>query len=165
MYKPNRAQLLSGVKPLTQSLFLECGYTEFAIYTLKDYDHTYKGKKYLSIKKLYIEFEDTTEYEFANQFFLGWDHWQRIVNNKLLSPKVESWRRELELKIRAVGVRQAIELAKDGNFQAAKWLSDRGFDKRAAGRPSKEQVESEAAYQASIQNEFSDDITRLVRVK
>ena len=165
MYKPNREQMLSGVKPLTQSLFLELGYTEFAIYTLKDYDHTYKGKKYISIKQLYLAFEDTTEYEFANQFFLGWDHWQRICANKLLAPKVESWRRELELKIRAVGVRQAIELAKGGSFQAAKWLSDKGFDKRGAGRPSKEQVEGEAAYQASIQSEFSDDITRLVRVK
>ena len=165
MFNPERERLMAKDKPLTQSLFLELGYTKFAVYTLKDQDYEYKGITYPSIKKLYLEMEDTTEYEFANQFFLSWDHWQRIVNNKLMTAKVEAWRRELELKIRAVGVRQAIELAKTGNFQAAKWLSDKGFDKRAAGRPSKEEVESETAYQASLQNEFSDDITRLVRVK
>ena len=53
-FKPTRDQLTSKCKPLTQSLFLELGYTKFALYTLKDDDHVYKGKTYLSIKDLQL---------------------------------------------------------------------------------------------------------------
>ena len=161
MFKPTREQLTSNGKPLTQSLFLENQYTKFSLYTLKDVDHEYKGRTYLSIKKLYLEMEDTTEYEFANQYFLGWNHWQRICNNALLTPEIESWRRELELKLRAIGVSTMIKQAKNGNLQASKWLADKGFDKRHAGRPTKGQVEAEVAYRAAIASEFDDDLARL----
>ena len=58
----------SDGRPITQSLFLEIGYTEHAVYTLKDDDYEYNGKVYPSLKKAYLELEDTTEYDFANQY-------------------------------------------------------------------------------------------------
>ena len=63
-------------RPLTQSLFLELGYTEHSVYTLKEQDYAYKGKNYPSLKRLYLKEEDVTEYEFATKHLLGWQHWR-----------------------------------------------------------------------------------------
>ena len=71
----NKKLLTDGSgKPLTQGLFLEIGYSDSALYTLKDNDHEYNDKALPSIKRLYLEMEDVTEYEFANKYFLGWSH-------------------------------------------------------------------------------------------
>lgn len=148
-------------RPITQSLFLEMGYTSNAVYTLKDVDYTYKGKLYPSAKRLYLELGDPTEYEFATKYFLGWDHWQRICANKLVSEHIMKWRDELEVKLRSQAVRMNIEAAKNGNYQAAKWLADRGWLTRAAGRPSKAEVAKELKVAADIQNEYGADVIRL----
>ncbi len=151
----------SGGKPLTQSLFLEIGYTDQAVYTLKDDDHFYEGKLYPSLKRLYIEMADVTEYEFANTYLLGWRHWKRLCENKLIRKSIDEWREELELKMRAKGVKEAIKAAEAGGFQAAKWLADKGWNVRTAGRPSKEEIEREKKAQARLTDEFSADVVRL----
>ena len=150
-------------KPLTQSLFLEIGYTDKAIYTLKDDDYEYNGKLYPSIKKLYMQCADPTEYTFANEHFLGWSHWQRISVNRSIAPYVRAWREELEVMLRCEGIKLAMEAAKQGGFQAAKWLSDRGWEARGAGRPTKAEVEREAKFQARANEEYDADILRLVK--
>lgn len=152
----------SGGKPLTQSLFLEIGYTEQAVYTLKDQDHEHNGKTYPSLKRLYLEAEDPTEYLFATTYLLGWRHWQRLCENKALRRHIDEWRDELEVKLRSRGVMQAIKNAELGGFQAAKWLADRGWDTRGAGRPSKEEIEKEKKIQAAISDEYGADIVRLM---
>lgn len=148
-------------RPLTQGLFLEIGYSEFAIYTLKDSDHEYRGKIYPSIKRLYLEMEDPTEYAFANLYLLGWNHWKRLCENKAIRKHIDEWREELELKLRCEGVKSMIKSASDGNYQASKWLSDRGWDNKGAGRPSKEDVEKERKFQARTSDEFQSDVIRL----
>lgn len=146
----------------TLSLFLEIAYDSDAIYTLKGYDHEYKGKTYLSLKKLYLELADPTEYEFANTYLADWEHWQKICNNKVLAQEVAKWRNELELKLRAEGVQWIIKSArKKGNWLAAKFLAEKGWEVRTAGRPSKEEVERNTAIESAIQKEFDDDIARL----
>ena len=77
---------------ITQGLFLELGYPSTAIYTLKDEDYTYKGKKMIALKQRYIEMEDVIEYDFATKYFCSWDHWKRIVNNQLIAPYIQTWR-------------------------------------------------------------------------
>jgi hypothetical protein len=151
-------------RPLTQSLFLEIGYHEDrAIYTLKDEDHEYKGNMYISLKRLFLEMEDPTEYEFANTYLLGWQHWQRLNANKALAKHFEEWREELELSLRSQGIRAIIDQsADDKGFQAAKWLADRGWDKRAAGRPSKNEKLKEERMQAKLDDEFAGDVVRLL---
>ena len=147
--------------PLTQSLFLELGYSPFSKYTLKEVDHEWEGTKYPSLKRLYLEMEDVTEYEFANTYLLGWKHWMRICENKQMKPHVEEWREELELKLRARAAKQMFELADAGSYQAAKWLADRGWTTRGAGRPTKAEKDGFKAVNDRVNEEYSADVHRL----
>lgn len=155
----------SSGKPLTQSLFLEIGYTEHAVYTLKDNDYEYNGKLYYSLRRLYLECEDPTEYEFATLHLLGWRHWKRLCENRVVRKYIDEWREELELKLRCEGIKSAIQNAREGGFQSAKWLADRGWEKRIAGRPSKEEVKREKEFQSRVTEEYTADIVRLKNVK
>lgn len=164
LFKPDREKLkdVNG-NPLTQSLFLELCYTDYAVYTLKDDDYEYNGHIYPSIKKIYLELEDPTEYEFATRCFLNWNHWKRICDNKAIRTYIDGWREELELKIRSRAVRDIVNLcaSESGSYQAAKYLADRGWDKRAVGRPSKEELEKRAAIAERVENDFAGDVKRM----
>ncbi len=151
-------------RPMTQSLFLENGYdTDKAVYTLKDDDHTHKGIVYPSLKKLFLELEDVIEYEFANTYLLGWSHWQRLNKNKLMTKHFAEWREELELSLRSQGVRGIIDMTADEKgFQACKWLVDKGWDKKQAGRPSKSEKLKEERQQAALDDEFTGDVVRMI---
>lgn len=160
----DKSKLLDTMgRPLTQSLFLEIGYSEYAVYTLKEYDYEYKGKLYPSLKKLYLKEEDPTEYAFAERNLLGWQHWKRLCENKVIRKHVDEWREELELKIRSQAIRDMVNLcaSENGNFSAAKFLADRGWDKRAAGRPSKAEKERHERIQDRIEEEFAADVARM----
>lgn len=160
----NKEQFLDmDGKPMTQSLFLELGYTDKSIYTLKEFDYEYKGHIYPSIKQLYLNSDDPTEYKFANECFLSWKHWMRICENKVIRKYVDEWREELEIKLRSRAIRQAMESAEQGSFQSAKWLADRGWNSKGAGRPSKEDINKEKAIQARIADEYEQDVIRLVK--
>lgn len=158
----NRSKLTdSHGKMLTQSLFLEIGYTEFSVYTLKDQDHEHNGITYPSLKRLYLEMEDPTEYEFANTYLLGWKHWLRLCENKQIAKHIDEWRAELEYKLRSKAVKMMLTSANAGNYQAAKWFADRGWSNKGAGRPSKMDVEHEKQVQARLEGEYTDDVVRL----
>jgi len=151
-------------RPLTQSLFLEKGYTDFSVFTLKEDDYEYKGKVYPSLKKLYIQHEDPTEYDFATKYLLGWQHWKKITENRALLVEIEQWREELELKIRSQAVKDMIDQSVEGgSFQASKWLADRGWDKKAAGRPNKQEAKKEQRIKEQINAEFEEDSARLLQ--
>lgn len=148
--------------PLTQSLFLEIGYTDYAVFTLKDDDYEYKGKVYPSLKKRYLEMEDVGEYLFACEYLLGWDHWQRLCENKQTAAHIDKWRYELELKLRSQAILAIKAKAKfEKGINAAKWLAEKGWDKRKAGRPSKEDVENEVKMQADLHYLFAEDAKRI----
>lgn len=149
-------------RPLTQSLFLEVGYSDYAVYSIdQDEDYEYKGKTYPSLKRLYLECGDPTEYEFANKHLLGWKHWQRLKANKVLAKRFKEWEEELEVRLRSEGIKNAIEHAKTGTFQAAKWLADKGWDVKGAGRPTKGQTEREARIEERLVDEYADDVAYL----
>jgi len=150
-------------RPLTQSLFLECGYNvQYAIFTFNDNDKTYDGRVYPSLKKLYLECEDPTEYQFSRKHLLGWSHWKRLNENKMLREHFDEWRDELEIAMRSDAVQAIRDMTADGtNFQAAKWLADRGWDKRGAGRPSKAEVERENRIRDAIGGELDADVLRM----
>lgn len=151
-------------RPLTQGLFLEINYDEkYAVYTLKDYDHEWNGKTYPSLKKLYLETEDPVEYRFVSLHLASWNQWQRLLANKIIRKHIDEWREELRLKLMSAGVRELQMLARseNGNFQAAKFLAECGWDKRRAGRPSKEELEKALAMENRVQEDFDADIKRL----
>lgn len=152
-----------GGRPITQGLFLEIGYTDNSYYTLNDDDKIYKGVNYPSLKRLYLEHEDVHEYDFATTYLLGWNHWQRLCNNKQIRKHIDEWRNELDLKLKSAGFKAIVESAldEDGGFQAQKYLADRGWDKASAGRPKADTSERDKKHQAQLDEEFSADIIRL----
>src|SRR3546814_11279720 len=82
-----------------------------------------------------------TEYEFANKHLANWNHWKRLLANVIIRRYIDEWREELELKMKAKAVRemQALVNSENGKFKAAKYLDDKGWDKRAAGMPRSEE--------------------------
>lgn len=163
---PDRSKFKdAGGRYITQSLFLENGYnTEFAIYTLNDEDKEHNGILYKSLRKLYLQEMDPTEYQFATKYLWGWEHWKRIQSNALMTKHIEQWREELEVKLRSLGVKYAIAESAD-SFNAAKWVADGGW-RGLRGRPSKAEKEREKKMrEAAIKgvNEDSDRIIHLVR--
>jgi len=165
-FRPDKSKLVDTKgRPLTQSLFLEIAYNpEVAVYSTKEYDFEYEGKIFPSLKRLYLQMEDVIEYDFATTYLSSWKHWQRICNNKLFSEMIGEWREELELKLRSQAVKDIIDMTADEkSFQAAKWLADKGWDKRPAGRPSKEAVTRELKTQAKLQDQYGADVERLFR--
>lgn len=71
-------------RPLTQSLFLEIGYSDYAVYSLKDEDYEYQGKVYPSLKKLFLASGDPTGYTTATENLLGGNTGNAFVLIKLL---------------------------------------------------------------------------------
>tara|TARA_R110000751_G_scaffold146145_2_gene250133 strand:- start:474 stop:980 length:507 start_codon:yes stop_codon:yes gene_type:complete len=160
----NKQHMLdSRGRPLTQSLFLEVGYnTDTAIFTLKDWDWTLDGKEYKSLKQLYLEMEDPLEYHFATTYFLSWDHWLRICNNKMIKTHVDKWRVELELKLASASIRGIIDQSGDERgFQAAKYVAERAWNKKPVGRPRKDMEAEQELIDASLNDAFADDLKRL----
>jgi hypothetical protein len=163
--KITRERLTDSVgRPLTQSLFLEISYSEEAIYTLKDVDYMYNDKVYFSMKRLYLEVSDPTEYEFASKYLLNWKHWQRICENKVLRKHIDEWREELEVKLRSQATYKIMQEADKGTYQAAKWLADRGWDTRGAGRPTKLEKEKQSKINENIATEYGSDVVRMFNV-
>lgn len=148
---------------IVQGLFLEDRYnTDLAVFTLDGEDKTYKGVVYPSLKRLYLECADPKEYSFATQYLYDWDHWQRLCRNAILSRHIEKWREELELSLVSEGVNALINLALNENsYQAAKYLAERGWDKRGRGRPSKEEIEGHLKRHADNDSSFDSDFQLL----
>lgn len=162
-FTPDKSKLRDPLgRMLTQSLFLEPVYnTEYAMYTLtSDEDKEYQGKIYPSLKRLYLAMSDPVEYEFASTYLLGWPHWQRLCENAIIRKHIDEWRLELELKLASEGFRMILDQSED-NYQASKWLAERGWAKRGAGRPKKEEIERERKISDKLEEEFSADIVRL----
>ncbi len=147
---------------ITQGLFIDFRYDEtFAIYTLEDEDKTYKGVVYPSLKRLYMEMEDPTEYHFAITHLYGWDHWVAMKNNKALYEKIERWQEELEVKIRAKGVHAMLNMAGGSNFNAAKWVADGNWQQKR-GRPSKQEKEQDRKLRERAMAEAEDEAARVL---
>lgn len=147
---------------ITQGLFIDFKYDEtFAVYTLEDEDKEYKGCLYPSLKKLYLEMEDPTEYQFANKYLYGWDHWLVIKNNKALYEKIEKWQEELEVRIRAKGVHAMLRMTDSANFNAAKWVADGSWQQKR-GRPSKDERERERRIRERAMAEVDEESARII---
>lgn len=150
-------------RPLTQSLFLEIGYNvDYAVYTLKDYDHEYNGVVYPSLKRLYLAHEDPIEYDFANTYLYSWEQWQKLEKNRVVAPHIEKWRFELQLKLSSQAVRDIISSTEDeGGFQARKYVAERAWNKNAVGRPKKDTSEIDKKIADRLDSEYEDDVARV----
>jgi hypothetical protein len=149
--------------PLTQSLFLEINYSDYAVFTFNNEPKEYNGKIYPSLRQYYLDIADPTEYQFAKQCLLGWDHWKRISGSDLVRKEVNQWREELEVALRSEGVMAIIDATaqEGGNFQAAKWLTEKGWEKNKVGRPSKAEADAEKRIASRVNDAFKADVIRM----
>jgi hypothetical protein len=156
----------------TRSLFFEMVLSdkEGCVYTLKPEDH----EGFPSLKRLYLEAMDPTEYTFANEYLAGWDHWLKLLECDWFTPYIEQWRIELELKIKAEAFRSIASESKDtssrNRFLANKYLlesyrkaTQTEDDKPGKGRPSKDQINSEALRIAVKSSDIIDDFDRIAQ--
>tara|TARA_R110000787_G_scaffold169085_3_gene281808 strand:- start:1492 stop:2031 length:540 start_codon:yes stop_codon:yes gene_type:complete len=118
-----------------------------------------------SLKKLYMEIADPTEYQFAIEAFGNWQHWLKIKTARAINKIVEDWPIELEVKLRSDGIRVVAEEALNGRskFNAAKFLAKGEWKDGATkrGRPSKEEVTRELKIASKLEEEIGEDATRL----
>jgi|TARA_R110000803_G_scaffold118188_1_gene186597 hypothetical protein len=146
----------------TNSLFHEWGYVSEheALWTLKEEHPTLP-----SLRQLYMDIADPTEYEFAMQAFGSWKHWLRIKANKAIAKWIEDWPIELEVKLRSKGIQQVIAEATEGKskFNAAKAIAEGFWTKQTSkrGRPSKDEVQRELKIASKLEEEFQEDAERI----
>lgn len=146
---------------ITHSLFIETNYNEeLAVYSLTDEDKEYNGRIYPSLRKLYLEENDPTEYDFANKYLYNWDHWLKICENKVLGAEIDKWRVELEVKLRSEAVRAILKM--DDKFQPMKWAADGHWNVRR-GRPSKDELKREKKIRERVAEETKSDADRIAQ--
>lgn len=160
---------------LTKALFVDFvftgGDTSQCLYTLRPFDDP---RGFPSLGRLYLEAEDLTEYEFATKYFANWEHWQLVVNTTFMRDIIDTWRKELELRIRAKALREIIQTADPLNgsrnyYEANKFLVTGGWlngeeKKEAAkrGRPRKDEIRQKAVAEF-VENaeQLESDLRRL----
>lgn len=153
---------------LTRALFIENAHKcaegdTYAIFSLKNEDFEKDGTIYPSLYKLYMSYNDPTEYSFANEVLGGWEHWQKILVSKEIRDLVDRWREEMEIKLMSQAISAMRETALNEGSKgtsAARYLAERGWQKKA-GRPTKEQIAREARIQAGLETEIAEDAERI----
>lgn len=159
----------SGTHILKQ-IFFEFSDAEhqYSVYTLKDYDHEYNGVTYPSLRRLYVECEDPTEYQFATEHLDSWAHWKKLIASNFFKPYLKEWREELEVRLRAKALARIKTRAASNDkdsMQADKILLSGGWktpeEKTGAGRPSKDKIKQEAEKLFQEQSVHDEDYERI----
>lgn len=156
---------------LTRQLFLENQLPDGPkpVYTLKGYDHQYRGQLYPSLRRLFVESDDPTEYSFAITHLDGWEHWKAICSQTWFAPYLADWREELEIKIKSRALQKiqtAANSATKDSLQANKVLLAGGWLEKpsaSVGRPTKEKIKREAEKLFDEKNVFDDDFKRVMQ--
>lgn len=150
----------------TMSLFYEKVNADktSVVYTLKDRDHM----GYESLYRLYMECDDPTEYLFAVTYLEGWDHWEILQSAPWFKPYIARWRRELEIKHKALALKRIKDLASDpaskDHAQANKFLVNYGWkdvQTNRRGRPSKDEISKAAKELANQSKETEEELARI----
>jgi hypothetical protein len=146
----------------TKSLFVELTQEpSVAIYSLKDYDFEKDGKIYPSIKRLFVETEDSSEYFFATTYFDSWKHYKKLLQNIWFRSMIEEAREELSVRLAAKNLHQIRKKADSGDLKANQYLLDKSL-KDPVGRPSKARIKEEAQRIYDDNSDISDDLRRIM---
>lgn len=149
----------------TQGLFYEtCGVDKSsAVYTLKDRDH--EGLP--SLKLLYLQAKDITEYKFAQEHLGGLEHWEKLLSCGWFEDYLYIWRKELLLQLKSEALARIQNIAREGgkeSFVANRFLLQE-FDKQSKqpkrGRPSNSEIKKAAHEIATETKQLDDDYNRL----
>jgi hypothetical protein len=154
----------------TKSLFWELSYfePEHVIFTLREDDLEKNGKTYVSLRKLYLSYccTDPTEYTFAWAVFGSWETWQQLCRSNYIKKDIETWRREVEIKIKSEAIRSIVDemsLGGRSSFGAAKLLLERGWldDKSASKAKAQLKAKEEEDLNTEALRVLEDDAERL----
>ena len=147
---------------LTKALFYEANNYQIdnALFTIGDEDITVKGRTLISLRKRFVESNDPTGYTTAIEFLGGYAHWENLLKSSI-KIEIEKWQNELDIKLRSIGLRNTICLAKKGNFNAARFLAEKGWDKRTTGRPTKAELEGRLKQDAELHLTLDEDFKRM----
>lgn len=125
-------------------------------YTLKEHDI----EGYKSMYQEYMNCVD--EYEVAMHLLGSMRHWEKLCScnwfmngiEQLGFPGLEVWRKDKEAKDQSIGKKALMQLASEGNTQAAKIL----YEGKAAtkGRPKKEDIAKAARDKVNESSELED---------
>jgi len=153
----------------TKHLRTKCHFREFPhnsrelgvepVFTLRDWD----TDGCISLRRVYLEVSDPTEYEFAQKVFGSWDVWLRVREAHWFQDTYLKMKRELEAKVTSMGYRE-IEAKADKHVSAAKYLADKGWTKKAGtkGRPTKQSIREAAHDIAREDRQIDEDYKRLI---
>lgn len=115
-----------------------------------------------------MELEDLTEYDFANKYLDGWEHWQNIASASWFKDLAARWREELHLKISARAlnrIKQEAQGKTRDSLMANKYLLEKGWVPKEAkatkGRPSRDQIKQAANEQALAEKELDEHFNRI----
>lgn len=138
------------------------------VYSTKDNDHTYEGRTYPSLYRLYLACEDLTEYSFATKYLDGWEHWEILSNCTWMKPLVARWRKELQLLLKSKALFRLMNEAQSSSknaFQANKFIVEKGYvdaeAKSKVGRPSKEEISRQAQLLHDADRASQEDLIRI----
>jgi len=92
-------------------------------------------------RKEFLKYEDPTGYDFSVNYLGGFKHWKALLSSPVIAEHIEDWQEELEVLIQSKALKRIASAAEGGSYQANKFLNDRGWETRKAGRPSKAEVE------------------------
>lgn len=150
----------SGVKWLTEGLFTETTTNpDSALYTLQPWDKEVGEKFYPSLHKLYVEMEDLAEYDFANKYFDGYQHWLVIKSKPFFQQYYTRMVEELNAKIRGKSLKNMLLQVAEGTASQAtlKYLADNDYlPKKEVGRPKKKPKEDK-----TVVGKVADDWKRI----
>lgn len=150
----------------TQSLFKEF-YIKGkypAVFTLKEFD----DGELLSVRRLFLEYNDPTGYQFAIDVLGSYDHWLKLCSLKWFQADyLNKWLHELEIKLKSEGLKKINSVAAGDSaqaFNASKYLAEKGWEPKK-GRPTKADIHKAAIIGAEVELRVSSDLERLRVVK
>ena len=168
--KTDKILLLKDVRGQyrTKSLFYEFRLPDYPyLFTLKDYDLTIddsdssSGSSIVpSLRQIYIDLNDPTEAMIATQIFPVWEHWDSMTRLVWFKDLVQTWREELEIKVRADALLQ-LRLQSQTSTSAAQFLA-KGSWKDTKGRPTKAEKERQLKRETLISDEVDELYNRAI---
>lgn len=171
---PNGSLLVKGIffetnRSTSEAKGFARGEETRGIYSLKDTDHTYEGRTYPSLKRLYLEEADLTEYAFATKYLSSYAQWVRLCQASWFKEHLQAWRTELELQITSQALKRIVDEALEGGknaYNANKFIVEKGWISKTSepsrrGRPSKAEIAKAAAEEVFSDQQTQDALKRL----
>jgi|TARA_R110002051_G_scaffold18015_3_gene51995 hypothetical protein len=135
------------------------------MFSLLDQDPS-NPKQLPSFKEMFLNTRDITGYILAKEVLGSYDHLKKLLRSDWFSKYWEQWVEEMEVKLKAEALVKISELAqsdKASSFQAAKFLSDKGWEQKR-GRPSKAEKAKALKQEAALTLALEDDMARVLTV-